>query len=264
MSIRQISIIALLLTVFSSAAVAFPSRPQPQRLVNDLAGIFTPGQVADLEHRLVVLDDSTSNQITVVTVSDLEGYEPAEYATKIGLEWGVGSKDFNNGVVLLVKPKTSDSGGCVSIQVGYGLEGAIPDAYCKRIIENDMIPHFRQGDYFGGVSDAVDILSALASGEISVARDKDEGSEDSPAYILLSVIIFLFIVWILAKHSGGRNGGGSGSSGNGRSRSSSSPDIFFGPMSGGSFGGPSGGMSGGNFGGFGGGSFGGGGASGKW
>lgn len=260
------SIIALLLTVFSSAAVAFPSRPQPQRLVNDLAGIFTSGQAADLEHRLVALDDSTSNQIAVVTVLDLEGYEPAEYATKIGLEWGVGSKDFNNGVVLLVKPKTSESGGCVSIQVGYGLEGAIPDAYCKRIIENDMIPHFRQDDYYGGVSDAVDILSALASGEVSVARNPGDDSEDSPALIMVSVIIFLFIVWILAKHSGGHNGngGGSGGSGGGRSRSSSSPDIFFGPMSGGSFGGASGGMSGGGFGGFGGGSFGGGGASGKW
>ncbi len=124
MSIRRISLITLLLAIVSSVAVAIPPRPQPQRLVNDLAGMFSPAQVEELEHRLVAFDDTTSNQITVVTVSDLEGYEPAEYAVKIGTSWGVGSKDFNNGVVILVKPKTEDSGGKVSIQIGYGLEGA--------------------------------------------------------------------------------------------------------------------------------------------
>lgn len=260
MAARRMTFVAPLLTLCVSAAVAFPSRPQPQRLVNDLAGLFTEVQVNDLEHRLVALDDSTSNQIAVVTVQSLEGMEPAEYATRIGEKWGVGSKDFNNGIVLLVKPKTPDSGGCVSIQVGYGLEGAIPDAYCRRIIENDMLPHFREGDYYGGVSDAVDILTALASGEVSVAREMEDGS-DSPALILASVLLFLFIVWMLAKH-GGKGGGGSGG-GSSRQRGTSSPDIFFGPMSGGTFGGSSG-SSGGSFGGFGGGSFGGGGASGRW
>ncbi|MBP5741372.1 MAG: TPM domain-containing protein, partial [Bacteroidales bacterium] len=64
-----------------------PERPDPPRLVNDFAGIFTPAQVAELESMLVSFDDSTSNQITVVTVNDLEGYAPAEYAVKIGLSW---------------------------------------------------------------------------------------------------------------------------------------------------------------------------------
>lgn len=149
---RRFSLCVLLLTVFASVAVAFPAKPQPPRLVNDLAGIFTEKQVSELESKLVAVDDTTSNQIMVITVSDLEGYEPAEYATRIGIDWGVGSKDFNNGVVLLVKPKTPDSGGKVSIQVGYGLEGAIPDAYCKRIIEQQLIPHFKEDDYFGGGS----------------------------------------------------------------------------------------------------------------
>ena len=93
MSIRHISLITLLLAIVSSVAVAVPPRPQPQRLVNDLAGMFSPAQVEELEHRLVAFDDTTSNQITVVTVSDLEGYEPAEYAVKIGTSWGVGSKE---------------------------------------------------------------------------------------------------------------------------------------------------------------------------
>ena len=119
------------------AVYAVPSRPSPARLVNDLAGLFTDVQEAEMERMLVAFDDSTSNQITVVTVKDLEGYEASEYATRIGLDWGVGSEKFDNGVVILVKPKTSSSGE-VFIAVGYGLEGAVPDAYAKRIIENVM------------------------------------------------------------------------------------------------------------------------------
>lgn len=256
----------LLLVLFFCIPASFaclagvPERPEPQRLVNDLAGIFNSGQTFSLEQRLVAFDDSTSNQITVVTVSDLEGYEPAEMAVRIGLDWGVGSKDFNNGIVILVKPKTTSSSGAVSIQVGYGLEGAIPDSYCKRIIEQEMIPHFREEDYFGGVSAAVDVLMALASGEIFEPRGNDE---DDLAEALLALAFIMVVMIILVIALRGKGGGGG-------NRSSRDPDpyIFFGPISGrpgGSFGGFSGGgFSGGGFGGFGGGSFGGGGASGRW
>ena len=147
---NRIRLSMVLLMTVALSVMAVPSRPVPQRLVNDYAGLFTWEEKAHLEQALVAFDDSTSNQITVVTVNDLEGYEPAEYATRIGLDWQVGSADFDNGVVVLVKPKTDDSDGQVFIAVGYGLEGAIPDAYAKRIIENEMIPHFREGDYFGG------------------------------------------------------------------------------------------------------------------
>ena len=148
--ISRWAVCLLLLTVaLLPVRAGIPARPQPQRLVNDLAGIFTSAQVRHLEQMLVAFDDSTSNQIAVVTVNDLEGYLPSEYAVRIGLDWGVGSQDFNNGIVVLVKPKTDDASGQVSIQVGYGLEGAIPDVYAKRIIDNQMIPHFRSGDYFG-------------------------------------------------------------------------------------------------------------------
>ena len=97
---------------------AIPGRPVPPRLVNDYADIFTWEEENRLERMLVALDDTTSNQITVVTVNDLEGYDPAEYATRIGLDWQVGTADFNNGVVVLVKPKTPDSNGQAFIAVG--------------------------------------------------------------------------------------------------------------------------------------------------
>ncbi|MBO6082737.1 MAG: TPM domain-containing protein, partial [Bacteroidales bacterium] len=166
---------------------AIPARPSPQRLVNDLAEVFSAAQVRHLEAMLVAFDDSTSNQIAVVTVKDLEGRTPADYAYRIGQEWGVGGQDFNNGIVVLVKPKSERSSGQVSIQVGYGLEGAIPDVYAKRIIDNQMIPHFRDNDYYGGVLAACEQLMAFASGEISVARDRDEeiDAEDLVALLIL-------------------------------------------------------------------------------
>lgn len=260
MKSRKLTII--LLAFFATIAVAaMPSRPNPPRLVNDLAHIFSADQVVSLEKELVAFDDSTSNQILVLTVTDLEGYEPAEYATKIGLDWGVGSKDFNNGIVLLVKPKTSDSGGKASIQVGYGLEGAIPDAYAKRIIENDMIPSFKEGDMFKGVQQACDELMALASGEISEPRSQ-EGDDSIVGIIVL--FFLLFVVITIIAMIGGKGTGGKGGSGN---NSGGSGPIFFGPIGGfggSSSGGSFGGFGGGGFGGFGGGSFGGGGASGGW
>ncbi|MBR1406390.1 MAG: TPM domain-containing protein [Bacteroidales bacterium] len=262
--INRWALCLLFLAVMVLPAAGIPARPQPERLVNDLAGIFTAAQVRHLEQKLVAFDDSTSNQIAVVTVQDLEGYPPAEYAVRIGLGWGVGSKDFNNGIVVLVKPKTDDASGQVSIQVGYGLEGAIPDVYAKRIIDNQMIPHFRSGDYFGGVLEACEKLMAYASGEISVERDRSEdGLEDLVAMMILLGLLFLVFLYF-AKHNNG--GGNSGGGGGGRyiyigPIGHSGGSIFGGGSSwggGGSFGG------GGGFGGFGGGSFGGGGASGSW
>ncbi len=249
---------AVAATLLCIAAAAIPTRPEPERLVNDLAGLFTTSQADELERMLVAFDDSTSNQIAVVTVPDLEGYAPADFATRIGIDWGVGSADFNNGIVILVKPKTA-SPGQVFISVGYGLEGAIPDAYAKRIIDNEMIPHFKENDYFEGVEAACDILIKLASGEISDPRDSDE--EDLIWIFVIMFVIVLFLIIIAASHhnEGQHNGGGNGSRG-----FPDGPVITIGNDFGGIGRGGFGGFSGGGFGGFGGGSFGGGGAGGSW
>ena len=244
--------------LLSISAAALPSRPEPARLVNDLAGLFSAGERESLENTLVAFDDSTSNQIAVVTVNDLEGYAASEYATRIGIDWGVGSSNFNNGIVILVKPKTTTSGQ-VFIAIGYGLEGAIPDAYAKRIINNLMIPHFIENDYFGGVEAACEVLMGLASGEISVPRTEEE--DDVYALIFAFVVVAFILILVIAASK--NNNGGNGS---GRNRGRS---ILDGPVItiGNDFGGwgrSSGGGFGGGFGGFGGGSFGGGGAGGSW
>ena len=264
---------------FLSAAVlcsAVPSRPSPQRLVNDFAGIFSPRQVAVLENTLVAFDDSTSNQITVVTVNDLEGYSAMEYATRIGLDWEVGTSGFDNGIVLLVKPKTPESNGQTAISVGYGLEGAIPDVYCKRIIDNEMIPYFAAGDYYSGTVAGCRVLMKLASGEISEPRE--DRSEFSLFGLLVLFIIFSIIFFAILGRGdrggkGGRNGGAGGIDADDIMRGILIGNILGGGRHRGGFGGNSGGFgggfdgggfSGGGFGGFGGGDFGGGGASGRW
>lgn len=252
---------------FIISATAIPSRPEPARLVNDLADLFTAEQEEGLEKMLVAFDDSTSNQIAVVTVPDLEGYSSSEYATRIGLEWGVGSAKFDNGVVVLVKPKNTSSGQ-VFIAVGYGLEGAIPDAYAKRIINDRMIPHFMGNDYFSGVEEACEMLMKLASGEISEMRDTDEGDEIAAIIATMFILFIILVVIVLvSKDNNSRGGRGNGGRNVFRGPVITIGDDFGGwnPTRGGGFGGGSFGGGGfGGFGGFGGGSFGGGGAGGSW
>lgn len=248
---RTITFITAL--VLAAYASALPSRPEPQRLVNDLAGIFSSAQTSALEHELTAFDDSTSNQIAIITTKDLEGYAHSEYATRIGLEWGVGSERFDNGIVVLVKPK-DNTAGQVFIAVGYGLEGAIPDAYAKRIINEIMIPHFKSEDYYAGVYDACQVLMKLASGEISEIRESEE-AEGAFAVFIISIIILVLIILIAAKSDNGNSGNHRGNR-----------TVFTGPViiSGNRGWGSTGGGFGGGFGGFGGGSFGGGGAGGSW
>lgn len=258
--IRKISLKTALIVigaVFAMVANAIPTRPEPQRLVNDQASIFTHDQEEYLERMLVAFDDSTSNQIAVVTVLDLEGYAASEYATRIGLEWGVGSDKFDNGVVLLVKPRVGDSYGEVFIAVGYGLEGAIPDAYAKRIVDTELIPHLSEGDYYGGVAAACEVLMKLASGEISELRE-DDGEDVAWVIASIFLVIIIVVIVIAVNSKGGSGNGGTFSGGGGSSRKT----IYTGPVIRGGSGGS--GSFGGGFGGFGGGSFGGGGAGGRF
>ena len=244
----------LLAAVAQAETVKLPSRPDPPRLVNDLAGVL--GDTQALEDTLEAFSNATSNQILVVTVTDLQDLEPWDYAVQLGRAWGVGGKKHNNGVVILIKPK-NDTPGRVTIQVGYGLEGALPDAFCSKIIEREMKPRFIAGDYLGGVWNAVRVIMPTAKGEYNEeAYDNDQhgkGGEIAAVVIIAFVIIF---VWAMSRtgRGPGRNSGSTGTWGG--------PIIFGG--GGGGFGGGSGFSGGGGFGGFGGGSFGGGGASGSW
>lgn len=226
--------------------------PNPPRLVTDDAGILSSHQVEILEEKLVALDDSSSNQIAIVTVKSLGGYDVADYANKLFREWKIGNTKTNNGVLILVAPNERR----MRIEVGYGLEGAIPDITANDIIDNIITPRFKEGNFYAGLDGAVDALSAAAVGEYKVRRDREEGGD---GISLLVFIIILIIILMIAGRGGGRGGGMM--SRRGYRGWNNLPPIWIGGGGGG--GGWSGG-GGGGFGGFGGGSSGGGGASGSW
>ena len=261
--------IIFLLMVTSIFGQSIPQRPIPPKLVNDFAKILSKKEIKALETKLVRFNDTTSNQITIVTVTTLGDYTPSMFAYEIGEKWQVGQKGFDNGIVLLVKPKmSSNDRGKAYIAVGYGLEPAIPDAIAKRIVDNEMIPFFKQDDYYGGINQATNVLMKFAAGEISA--DGYAKKTETPALFSLIPFIIIFIIILLIKRGGGRSHGIGGRSSNsslwtalmlGSMMNSGSHSGSWGNFSGGSsgFGG-----GGGGFGGFGGGSFGGGGAGGSW
>lgn len=270
--LKQCIIAAFILMSSVGIAQELPQRPNPPKLVNDLAGLLTDSQEKELEFKLRYFNDTTSNQILIITVNTLNGYEPAPYAYALGEKWGVGQKDFNNGIVLLVKPKTSNSDkGQAFIAIGYGLEPVIPDATSKKIVENEMIPNFKNEDYYGGIDQATDVLMKLASGEIS-AKGYNKGAQ-APWFVGLLPFFAILIIFLLMSRSQKKSYGMG-------SNNSLWTALFLGSMlgnrshggswnnfSGGSSGfGGGGGSSGfgGGFSGFGGGSFGGGGAGGSW
>ncbi|HNX44484.1 MAG TPA: TPM domain-containing protein [Bacteroidales bacterium] len=250
--------LAIVLPLYSAmAGNGIPPAPVPPRLVNDMAGILEPSQVNELERKLVAFSDSTSTQIVVVTVSSLEGYDISDFTQRLGQSWGVGSKKYNNGCVILVKPKTGTESGEADIETGYGLEHLITDGDAWNIIQHEMIPHFKQNDYYGGIDAAADAVIKFTTGEYK--SDTYGKGAGTPALIIIFIVIA--VVFILSRFNNNRHHT------IGR-RSGMGPFVFWPGSSGGDWGGFTGGSGGlgggGGFGGFGGGGFGGGGASGSW
>jgi uncharacterized protein len=264
-SIKVGLVVSILFLLFSSVLKAqIPSPPNPPRLVNDFSGILSQSQISELERKLVDYNDTTSTQIVVVLVEDLSNYEVADFAFQIGESWGVGKAGSNNGAVILIKPKTERSRGKAYIATGYGLEGAIPDALAKRIVDVEMIPSFSQGDYYTGIDNAINAIIGLASGEFTADKFAQEDIEGA---WFIPIIIIIIIIFLMKSSNSSNHIGGSKSSGLPfwtalwlASQAGKSHSGSWGNFSGGSrgFGG------GGGFGGFGGGSFGGGGAGGSW
>ena len=253
--------ILLLLASVSMGQIekVIPPQPVPPRLVVDLTGTLAPDQRDALETKLVAYDDTTSNQIAVVIIPTTGDYDISEVAYMIGRKWGVGNKEFNNGIVFLVAKNDRK----VFIATGYGLEGAIPDITAKRIIENEVVPNFRGNDYYRGIDFGVDALILAAAGEYEApAGYGNRGRKGTGGSLLGMIIVFLIILFILSRIN--RGGGGAFMSRRGYRNWSGPSTMWFPPSGGGGSGWGGGGGGGGGFGGFGGGGFGGGGAGGSW
>ena len=253
-------LIALFLICTSLLAKAedFPAKPNPPRLVNDFAGLLNTEEVSLLEQKLQQFARKTSNQIVLVSMKDLGGYDASEYAFKLGEKWGVGQKDEDNGLVVLIKPG-AEGKGKMFIAVGYGLEGIIPDAVTKRIIEHEFIPSFRQNKYYEGIDLGTTVLMKLAVQEFNAEVYLEETKPGVGS--ALFIIIFMIAISVFSGFSRARS----------YSRVNNIPfwtALFL--MSSARRGGSgygnftSGGGGFGGFGGFGGGGFGGGGAGGSW
>jgi uncharacterized protein len=252
-------IISFIAVTIAGFAQDILPKPNPPRLVNDAAQILSPEQREILEQRLVQLDNSSSNQIAIVTVPDLQGYDIADYANKLFRAWGIGGTKHDNGILILLAPKERR----VRIEVGYGLEGAIPDITAKSIIDNDIIPNIRNGDYYRAFDEAITSLGKAAVGEYNEQRQRKDNVGGGGSIILFFVILFIVIL-IVGRGRGGGRGGGMMSR---RGYHNVLWPLIFSSLGGSGRGGGwsgGGGGGGGGFGGFGGGSSGGGGASGGW
>lgn len=251
--------ILLFLFGFPAFTQEFPSPSNPPLLVNDFTGTLSVNEIALLESKLVAFNDTTSTQIAIIIIHSVGGYEIADYAYQLGRKWGIGQKERNNGALILVALDDHK----VYIATGYGLEGAIPDALAKRIVEQDITPQFKEGNYYAGLDRATDTMIKLATGEYTA----DHVKGNKPAAQLAPIFIIILIVFIVffSKIRSARNY----ASMNGMSfwaawaLLNAARGASRGRWGGFTSGSGSGGGSGG-FGGFGGGSFGGGGAGGSW
>jgi len=245
---------ALFLIPALSGAQNLPS--QPTGHVNDFADMLTQSEQNQLEQKLRNYRDTTTTVVAIATLETLNGISIEETATTLFNEWNMWQGQKDNGVLIVIAREERK----MRIEVGYGLEGAIPDIMAGRIIREILTPSFKDGNYYEGLDRATSAIIQLASGEFTGQLTQNRASEkdDTASFI----IFMLFIAFVI--YASSRRGGGKGP-GKGRKRRTFGPAGFIFLGGGGGFGGRSSG--GGGFGGFsGGGGFGsgGGGASGGW
>ena len=247
-----------------SQGFQIPEKPEFQTSVYDYINLLSSGQKSSLESKLIQYSDTTSTQIVVAIINSTEGENINYLAANWGEKWGIGQAKEDNGVLVLLAKGDRK----ISIQAGKGTEHLLTDFAAKRIIEREIIPEFKRGDYYAGLNKGAEAIFKTLNGEYQGSR-KRESSDVSFAPIIFFIIVIIFFILISRGNRGNRGGGrryrkrdvagsiletiilsnaGRGGFGNGG----------FGGSSGGGFG------SGGFGGGFGGGSFGGGGASGGW
>lgn len=239
---------------FVQAQFDIPPKPSEQTSVYDYIELLPEGQEKTLEQKLIRYSDSTSTQIVIAIIGSTKGENINYLGAQWGEQWGIGQQGKDNGVLVLLARDDRR----IAINTGYGVEGSLTDALSRRIIENVILPQFRQDNYYGGLNDGADAIFQVLNGEFEEDRTLNEG-QGFPLAPVLPFIIFIVILIVLSRRNR-RGGGGSGGS---RSRGLDIWDMIIlsnmGRSSGsGRFG------SGGFGGGFGGGGFGGGGASGGW
>jgi uncharacterized protein len=237
------------LLVFGLISIVHPQKdvPELKYWANDQTGTLSSEQLNSLNLRLKTFEDTTGTQLVMLMINSLDGYPIENYAIAVAEKNKIGTRENDNGILLLIAKEERE----LRIEVGYGLEGVVPDALASSIIRNVIIPYFRKDDYYSGISEGLNAIIAASAGEYTAEPNREEPPKGN-FFTLLMIIIFIIFFFSRGGRGGGLGrmillGGLAGSmSGRGGFRG--------GRSSGGGFGGFSGG----------GGSFGGGGASGRW
>lgn len=257
------SILILLFSLNGFSQIEIPKKPSKEMAVYDGADLFKENEEQQLRQKLETYADTTSTQIVVATINSLNGEYIGTYAADWAHDWGIGQKDEDNGLLILIA-KTDAK---IWITTGYGLEQYLTDATTKTIIDNIILPEFRKGDYYQGLDKGITAVFEVLAGRFdATAVQKSKGENSWPFAIFPLLIFIVLIIFIVRKNKDG---------GSGKGKHRRGPDLLdfliLGSMGrsmgGGSFGGgSSGGFGGGGgfSGGFGGGGFGGGGAGGSW
>jgi uncharacterized protein len=251
--LRRCALALVLLCAFVVPAAAAPTFPTLTGRVVDDAHMLSDGTKAQLTQKLEDLENRTSRQLVVVTLPSLQGYEIEDYGYQLGRAWGIGQKKLNNGVLFLIAPNERK----VRIEVGYGLEPILTDALSSVILQEKVLPRFRDGDMEGGVVAGTDAIVEQLLLDAPAAKARVAAAEKQASKPQFNPVILIFIAFIIFSIFGrifGRRRSGFGAL----------PWIILGSGMGrrGGWGG-GGGFGGGGFSG-GGGSFGGGGSSGSW
>jgi uncharacterized protein len=248
----------VLLLGFITMPLAALDVPPLRGHVNDYANMLSPSTLHSLEYLLTEFEKNESTQIVILTIPSLQGAVLEEFSIKVAEKWKIGQKKLDNGVIFLVSKNDRK----MRIEVGYGLEGKLTDLLAGRIIDNDIKPFFKKGDYDAGISAGAHAIIRAVKGEYSAAAPAQEEKQDfwmGTAIIAISVfggmgLIIIIIIILAIKFPHLASGGGDSS----YSSSSSSSSSSYSSDSGGSSSSSSSDFSGG------GGDFGGGGASGDW
>lgn len=225
---------------FATLAETFPESPNPFRYVNDYTKTLTIAQSEDLENKVIAYSQQTSSQIAIVILPSVGNYPIADYAFELGNRWGIGRSQLDNGILLLIAKEDRE----LFIATGKGMEGALPDALAAQIIRREILPHFKEGNYYAGISHGLEAIVLATQGEYEALEEATDQFD-----MLIPIIFFVFFVLIIMLNQSGNLP----NNGIGHSRGGTTYRGGYG----------SGGRRGGG-GGFGGGGFGGGGAGGRW
>lgn len=177
---------------------AIPDPPSPPALVNDLADMLSPGEEMQLETKLLNFEQESSNEVTIVTVDDLDDMDVSEFAIELGRKWDIGKEKKKNGVLVLASKNDRK----INISPGYGLSGALPDIICGRIIREYIVPNFKSGNFYQGFDEATTQIILATKGEFT---SDPQQAEPIPALVILLMILFfmglIFLIFYLKRNS---------------------------------------------------------------